>query len=72
MEKQYQAYLVRFTRSDDRSRWRIMLQNARNGEQHHFVSEKEFFLFLIERLTISNHSSAEVNNSLDQIFNKFL
>jgi hypothetical protein len=65
MDEEYQAYLVRFIRSDNRSEWRATLQNVHKNEQHHFISEKELFLFLMSRLASLDSPTETNNRSLD-------
>ena len=50
MDKDYQAYLVRFQRQQDGSHWRATLENAHTQEVIQFASERELLLFLLQRL----------------------
>ena len=50
MDKDYQAYLVRFQRQQDSDNWRAILENAHTQEVIQFASERELLLFLLRRL----------------------
>ena len=50
MDKDYQAYLVRFQRQQDSNHWRATLENAHTQEVIQFATERELLLFLLRRL----------------------
>lgn len=47
----YQAYLIRFQRSDEKLPWRVTLKNTQNDEVKQFATEKEALRFLFALLT---------------------
>ena len=53
MNDRYQAYLVRFNRSDQSESWRVTLQDVHTKKQHRFAREVDLFLFLLDRLSPS-------------------
>lgn len=52
MHEDYQAYLVRFQRSEGQPRWRVRLENAVSGEVHHFATERELLRYLMQVLAV--------------------
>jgi hypothetical protein len=50
MDKDYQAYLVRFQRQQGSETWRATLENAHTQEIIQFATERELVLFLLQRL----------------------
>lgn len=50
MRENYQAFLLRFQRSDDALYWRVRLVNAQNGEVKRFATEKEAIRYLLKIL----------------------
>ncbi|VAW33425.1 hypothetical protein MNBD_CHLOROFLEXI01-4937 [hydrothermal vent metagenome] len=54
MRKDYQAYLLRFQRSDGQPNWRVRLENGLNGEVKQFATEREAFHYLIQMLNINS------------------
>jgi hypothetical protein len=46
MNKNYQAYLLRFRRSQDSEHWRGTVENAHTGEVVHFADEKAVMRYL--------------------------
>ncbi len=51
-EKQYQAYLIRFQRTQENLHWRVSMQNANNGKVLRFSTELEFLHHLLNALSI--------------------
>jgi hypothetical protein len=47
----YQAYLIRFQRTDDQTNWRTTLTNAQTNEVHHFATENEALRYLLTNLS---------------------
>ncbi|MEM7114188.1 MAG: hypothetical protein AAF614_17270 [Chloroflexota bacterium] len=63
MNDRYQAYLVRFNRSDQSESWRVTLQDVHTKKQHCFAREVDLFLFLLDRLSSSTPSSSQSDTS---------
>lgn len=45
-EINYKAFLIRIWRSSPEAPWRAFAHDIANGEQHHFASLENLFLFL--------------------------
>ena len=43
---EYRAYLVRLWREAPDDPWRAMAKDAHTGEEHHFASVEQLFVFL--------------------------
>jgi hypothetical protein len=52
MHEDYQAYLIRFQRSEGQPHWRVRLEDARSGEVRHFATEWEMLRYLTQILAI--------------------
>ena len=50
MHEDYQAYLIRFQRSEGQPHWRGRLEDARSGEVRHFATEREMLRYLMQVL----------------------
>ena len=50
MNDNYLAYMLRLKRNEGQPSWRATLENAHSGTVHHFASEEELLLYLIDRL----------------------
>ncbi len=46
----YQAYLIRFTRPNNDSPWRVTLQDTEQQQKHHFASLQEAVQYLEAQL----------------------
>jgi hypothetical protein len=42
----YRAFLVRFWRTDEFGRWRVLAKNVQTGEEHHFPTIEACVAFL--------------------------
>lgn len=62
--KNYQAYLIRFQRSDEHSHWRVTLQNAQTGEVIQFATEQQVMSFLLK--TLKRNPSESENHAGEQ------
>ena len=60
MNKDYQAYLLRFQRGEGQLHWRVYMENAANGEVQHFVTEQDLLIYLRKALEIK---SDELDNN---------
>ena len=52
MHEDYQAYLIRFQRSEGQPHWRARLEDAVSGEVRHFATERELLLYLMQILAV--------------------
>ena len=59
MNDNYLAYMLRLKRSEGQANWRATLENAHSGSVHHFASEEELLLYLLDRLAGSPSASEE-------------
>lgn len=50
MPIEYQAYLIRFQRSNGQTHWRVRLENVVSGEIRHFATERELLHYLMASL----------------------
>ena len=53
MSKTYRAFLLRLTRQNDDSSWRVTLKDANRDEELHFASEREFARYILKTFSIS-------------------
>lgn len=60
MAENYQAYLLRLTRTQTNGRWRATLQNVHTGEAWHFATEEEMVRHLLQTLA---HSPNEAQSA---------
>lgn len=44
----YQAFLVRFWRTDTQQAWRILVKNIQTGDKHHFASFAQLVAFFYD------------------------
>jgi hypothetical protein len=51
MDKNYQAYLIRFRRRDTQSGWCASLENVHTRETRTFGTERELLVYLLETLS---------------------
>ena len=61
----YQAYMIRFSRNDGAEPWRVMLRSADNAIIEHFSTERELFLYLMERLETRTVASNPYHQSIE-------
>lgn len=54
MAREYQAYLMRFERSDAQSHWRVHVENTETGKILRFATEWELLRFLTQVLAMSS------------------
>jgi hypothetical protein len=51
MDKNYQAYLIRFKRREPQSGWCASLENVHTRETRTFATERELLVYLLESLS---------------------
>ncbi len=54
MSKEYRAYLLRLTRNENDSHWRVTLKDAHSDKQVNFATEHEMLLFLMRYLAVEH------------------
>lgn len=50
MSDNYLAYMLRLKRSTGYPHWRATLENAHSGAVHHFATEEELLMYLMDIL----------------------
>lgn len=65
-DKHYQAYLIRFQRSEGQPHWRVTLQNAQTNKVVNFATERQLITFLLDTLRctpvdLNNHGGDSAN-----------
>ena len=70
MDETYYAYLIRFQRMEDLSRWRATLRNAQTGEVLRFADEKACLHYLLNML--HGNVPSESPKNLDSVKNSNL
>jgi hypothetical protein len=64
VDKNYQAYLIRFKRRESQSSWCATLENVHTRETLTFATERELLLYLLQTLSANSippNTNADTN-----------